>query len=69
MPSDDSTAGFDNIANAIVNLGGKARVLPCDLSAPGGPQRLIDDATRDGEPLDALVNCAGVSYFGMTEEL
>lgn len=63
------TLVLDNIANAIVNLGGKARVLPCDLSAPGGPQRLIDDATRDGEPLDALVNCAGVSYFGMTEDL
>lgn len=63
------TLVLDNIANAIINLGGKAKILPCDLSATGGPQRLISQATQDGEPLDIVVSCAGISHFGMTEDL
>ncbi|MDB5972551.1 MAG: Short-chain dehydrogenase [Hydrocarboniphaga sp.] len=63
------TLVLDNIANAIINLGGQARILPCDLSAAGGPQRLIEQATRDGATLDIVISCAGISHFGMTEDL
>lgn len=63
------TLVLDNIASAIVNLGGKAEILPGDLTAAGGPQRLIAEATRNGEALDVVVNCAGISFFGMTEDL
>lgn len=63
------TLVLDNIASAIVNLGGSAKILPGDLTVSNGPQRLITQATQDGEPLDILVNCAGISFFGMTEDL
>lgn len=69
MLSGRKTLVLDNIANAIINLGGKARILPCDLTAANGPQRLITQATQDGEPLDIVVSCAGISFFGMTEDL
>jgi short-subunit dehydrogenase len=63
------TLVLDNIASAIVNLGGRARILPCDLSVDGGPRRLIAEATRDGAALDIVVSCAGISAFGLTEDL
>ena len=59
---------LDNIADAIAKLGGRAQILPCDLSARGAPQRLIDQATANGERLDAVVSCAGVSHFGLAED-
>jgi short-subunit dehydrogenase len=60
---------LDNIAQAIGNLGGRARFVSCDLSSASAAQRLIDSATADGARLDAIVNCAGISHFGLFESL
>lgn len=59
---------LDNVAGAIVALGGKASILPGDLARPGAAQALIDQASAEGQRIDALVNCAGVSHFGLFEE-
>ncbi len=40
-------------------------VVTVDLEAPDGPQVLFDGATAAGE-VYALVNCAGVTYYGRT---
>jgi uncharacterized protein len=42
-----------------------AHVVPVDLGAPDGPQTLFDRATAAGEAF-ALVNCAGVTFYGRT---
>ena len=60
---------LDTIASSIIHLGGKARVLPCDLTDPSSADDLIARATEDGLQLDALVNCAGISHFGLFDSL
>ena len=40
-------------------------VVPVDLGAPAGPDTLFREATAFGE-VDALVNCAGVTFYGKT---
>lgn len=61
-------AVLGNIADAIGKLGGRAQILPCDLSVRAAAQRLVDQATANGARLDALVCCAGVSHFGLAED-
>lgn len=48
--------------------GGRATVLPADLSLPDAAQRLFDDARRLELPVDTLVNNAGFGFFGDFEE-
>ena len=43
----------------------RAHVVPVDLEAPDGPQALFDGAMAAGEVF-ALVNCAGVTFYGRT---
>ena len=58
---------LEDLASAIANLGGRANVVVCDLAEPGAPASLID---RCGpQTLDAIVNCAGISHFGLFEDL
>ncbi len=42
-------------------------VVPVDLSAPAGPDTLFREANAFGE-VYALVNCAGVTFYGKTLE-
>ncbi len=42
-----------------------AHVVPVDLEAPDGPQALFARAAEIGD-VYALVNCAGVTYYGRT---
>jgi short-subunit dehydrogenase len=59
---------LDEVASSIVASGGNASILPSDLTKPGAAQALIDRASAGGEPIDAVISCAGVSYFGLFEE-
>ncbi|HTO21851.1 MAG TPA: SDR family NAD(P)-dependent oxidoreductase, partial [Spirochaetia bacterium] len=43
----------------------RVHVLTVDLESPDGPQALFDGATAVGEVF-ALVNCAGVTFYGRT---
>jgi len=44
-----------------------AHVVPVDLGAPDGPEALFAQATSIGQ-VSALVNCAGVTFYGRTLE-
>lgn len=56
----------------LSELGGRLGVLhgvsvdlvTVDLAEEGGPRRLIDEVERLGDPIDVLVNNAGVGMFG-----
>ena len=43
----------------------RVHVVPVDLEAPAGPQALFDGARAAGDVF-ALVNCAGVTFYGRT---
>lgn len=49
------------VAEAIVAAGGKALVLPCDVSQPEAIEQVIAEITERHERLDILVNNAGVT--------
>jgi short-subunit dehydrogenase len=48
--------------------GSKILPLAGDLSAPGEPARLVQDAIEQAGAIDILINCAGVQNFGFFAE-
>ena len=46
----------------------RVHVLSVDLASPGGAQTLFKEATAIGE-VYALVNCAGLTYYGRTLDM
>lgn len=51
----------------IEKAGGRATVLPSDLSSPGAAQRLYDEVQQLQLSVDTLVNNAGFGFFGPFE--
>jgi 3-oxoacyl-[acyl-carrier protein] reductase len=49
------------VAAAITAAGGAAEAFPCDVSASGEPQRVVDAVVEKFGRLDILVNNAGVT--------
>lgn len=49
--------------------GVRALVRPTDLLASGAPRALFDDLSREGVPIEVLVNDAGVMQFGRFQEM
>lgn len=52
---------LNSVAEAIAAAGGKAEVLPCDVSQPEAIEQVIAEVTAKHERLDILVNNAGVT--------
>jgi len=42
----------------------KTRIYPLDLSLAEGPDRLYEQVSQANEPIDVLVNNAGILYYG-----
>lgn len=61
-------SALEELAAEVARSGGRAEVLTADLAAEGAVQDLIVRATAQGRTLHALVNCAGVSQFGLFEQ-
>ncbi|MGE5471331.1 MAG: SDR family oxidoreductase [Bacteroidota bacterium] len=59
----DSQRG-EALAAELRNSRTQVLVLGGDLSQPGMPQQLVDDAIRHAGGIDILINCAGVQNFG-----
>ena len=55
------------LAARLEAAGGRATVVPADLSAPGAAQRLYDEVERLDLGVDTLVNNAGFGFFGAFE--
>lgn len=56
----------ERLAAELRAAGAKALVLAGDLSQPGVPERLAEDAIRHAGSIDILINCAGVQNFGFS---
>lgn len=55
------------LAAQIEAAGGRATVMPIDLSTPGAAQRVYDEVERLALGVDTLVNNAGFGFFGTFE--
>ena len=56
------------LAARIEQAGGRATVVPADLSSPGAAQRLYDEVQRLELGVDTLVNNAGFGFFGAFDD-
>ena len=59
---------LESLKKQVQGRGAKAHLLSADLAAPGAPQRLADQAVAAMGGVDVLVNCAGLSSFGLFAE-
>lgn len=54
----------DRLRNLAREIGGKAHVMPADLSQPGAPEQLMKDLAGGGFEVAALINNAGFGLAG-----
>ena len=59
---------LDAVAGEIATAGGRALVLPADVSVAADVERLVADTVAKLERLDVLVTSAGVASFGPVAE-
>ena len=59
---------LDAVAGEIAAAGGRALVLPADVSVAADVERLVADTVAKLERLDVLVTSAGVASFGPVAE-
>lgn len=59
-----TTASYlEQVAQEIVDAGGKAKAIRCDVKEEADVLRLFDEAAEFG-PVDVLINNAGIGRFG-----
>ena len=56
---------LDEVANEINQAGGRTLAVPCDISKPGDPERLMAAAVDAFGKIDVLVNNAGILEKGL----
>ena len=56
---------LDEVANEINQAGGRTLAVPCDISKPEDPDRLVKAAVDAFGKVDALVNNAGILESGL----
>lgn len=62
------SAALEESAAMVRAVGGHARMLPLDITAPGAPQQVITTAAEHG-PLELLVNNAGNVRAGQLDDI
>lgn len=60
---------LEQLAREISALGGKALVIPADLSTPYGVEQLFRELFQKGISVDVLVNNAGFGWYGYYAEM
>jgi len=58
--ADRDLAGAQNVAASVVEEGGRAIAMRCDVTAAADCQRAVERTVFDLGRLDILVNCAGI---------
>ena len=64
-----NSGDLEKLSREIVEHGGKARVVTCDLEDKGAVSSLVESLQADPEPVDILVNNAGLcrsEHIGMS---
>lgn len=65
-----SVEKLEALAKELSDLHGvRALVRPTDLLAPDAPRAIFEDLSRQGVPIEVLVNDAGVMQFGRFQEM
>jgi len=60
---------LEALADEIRDRGGKALVLPADVSQESECRRITDETRAAFGPIDVLVNCAGLGWHGPSDEM
>jgi short-subunit dehydrogenase len=60
---------LEAVAASILQAGGQAAVLPADLSDDADCRRIHEESGRIYGPVDLVVNCAGVGWYGYGEQM
>jgi len=55
---------LDEVVNQILARGGRAAVIPADLTVPEDVETIVARAEQALGPVDTLVNNAGVNFYG-----
>jgi short-subunit dehydrogenase len=61
--------GLEQVAAVIHRDGGQATVLTADLSREEDCRRVFDRSTAIYGPVDLVVNCAGIGWYGYGDEM
>jgi short-subunit dehydrogenase len=64
---DRNEAMLEFVKKSVLERGGKAHVMVCDLGERDVAQRLLAQTTSAMGGVDVLVNCAGIAHFGLYE--
>ncbi len=62
------TDKLNALAQSIEERGGKAFAIACDLAAPDAAKFVAEHATQTMNGVDILINCAGITYFGLFDQ-
>ncbi|MCH2212585.1 MAG: SDR family oxidoreductase [Fuerstiella sp.] len=66
---DCNQTGLDDVARLTAACGVKVHSYRCDLMDRTAVERTVNSAVRDAEPIDVLINNAGVAWYGSTHEM
>lgn len=55
---------LESLAETLRSDGHRVETIAADITEPGVPARLVDEAARRLGSVDILINCAGVQNFG-----
>lgn len=61
-------AALQAVVDDLAGRGMLAAIAPADLDQPGAAEALVDAAVAQLGGLDLVINCAGVSHFGLFEQ-
>ncbi|BBP00428.1 SDR family oxidoreductase [Sulfuriferula nivalis] len=59
---------LNDLKKAVLVQGGKAQIYACDFSIPNAPEKLADQVINQAGGIDILINCAGVTHFGLFDK-
>ncbi|HMK08908.1 MAG TPA: SDR family NAD(P)-dependent oxidoreductase, partial [Anaerolineales bacterium] len=61
--------GLEQVAGAIRSAGGQAEVLEADLTREQDVRNVYDRSSAIYGPVDLVVNCAGIGWYGYGDEM
>lgn len=69
VTSELDAAAMQHVVDEIIAAGGKASAVRCDITDRAQVTALVEGVEREHGRIDALIQCAGVCFFGPIEEM